>query len=92
MIVTLAVPAAVGVPEMTPVTEFMLKPAGNPVADQVAEGVPVETQPKLYAVPTTAFASAVVVIVGAIAAAANVLQASSFLDPMPFASTAAIST
>jgi hypothetical protein len=29
------VPAVVGVPEMAPVDESMLRPAGNPVADQV---------------------------------------------------------
>jgi len=32
LIVTLYVPAVVGVPEITPVPVFTLKPAGNPVA------------------------------------------------------------
>jgi len=32
LMVTLAVPAAVGVPEMRPLAELTLKPAGSPVA------------------------------------------------------------
>jgi len=37
---TVKAPAAVGVPEITPVCELMLNPAGSPVALQVNGGVP----------------------------------------------------
>ena len=35
VITTELVPVAVGVPEMAPVTEAIVNPAGNPVADQL---------------------------------------------------------
>ncbi len=40
--VTGLVPAAVGVPVICPVLALMLRPAGNPVADQLKAGVPPE--------------------------------------------------
>ena len=54
--VTLEVPAAVGVPEMVPVEELRVRPAGRPVADQVsvADGEEsVAVAPRVTAAPET---------------------------------------
>ena len=61
-------PAAVGVPEIWPLLELMLKPAGNPVADQVY-GVlpPVAATVVEYDVPAVPFGSEEVVTAGAAA-------------------------
>jgi hypothetical protein len=57
------VPAVVGVPVMAPVDESMLRPAGNPVADQVYGVVPpVAATVAEYAVPTVPPGSVVVVM------------------------------
>lgn len=63
--VKLKVPAAVGVPEITPVAAFRVRPAGiEPALMDQLYGVkpPVACKVALYAVPATAFVSVVVVM------------------------------
>ena len=77
VIVPLKVPAAVGVPEMTP-CELIVSPVGRPGAVNVIGAVPVAVQVKLYGTPTVPVAGgAALVIVGATAAARSGVQTTS---------------
>jgi hypothetical protein len=65
VIVTLKLPEAVGVPEITPVEAFMLKAVGRPVAVNVGAGTPVAVTVVVYATPVLAVGRLVMVIAGA---------------------------
>jgi len=63
--VKVKLPAAVGVPESTPVLVLKVKPLGKfPVCDQVGAGVPVAANVKLYEMPTVPLGGLPEVITG----------------------------
>ena len=67
--VNLAVPSAVGVPLISPVSAFRLRPAGRPPSMlHVIGAVPVAVRVWLYASPTLPFGRVSVVMLGAAAA------------------------
>ena len=66
-IVTGVVPAVVGVPEMTPVSAFRLRPFGSAEAVQVPTGLPAATRVCEYATPTVPAFRAVVEMTGSLA-------------------------
>jgi hypothetical protein len=86
VIVPLNVPAAVGVPEITPAV-LMANPVGRPVAVKVIGAVPVAVTVKLYAVPTVPVAvGGALVIVGATGAGLiTMLKPWVALGKVPFA-------
>lgn len=80
--VKLNVPAAVGVPDITPVEEAKVKPGGSvPVTLQVKGAVPpLRWRVWLYGVPTVPLGSEVVVMFGGIGAALMVIDSVRTVD------------
>jgi hypothetical protein len=76
--VNVAVPAAVGVPEISPVVAFRLRPAGNepPDTDQLIGPLPVAARISLYSSPIEPSRRLVVVIAGATGVAVTVMLSS----------------
>ena len=73
--VTEGAPAAVGVPEITPVAGLMFSPPGSPNADQCSTGVPPVAKTVMeYAVPTYPVGKDVVVICNGAGAMVNVVD------------------
>ena len=80
VIVPLNVPAAVGVPEITPAL-LIASPAGKPDSVKVIGAVPVAVTIKLYAVPTVPVAGggALVIVGGMLAALTTIITAADVL-------------